>query len=83
MVLGPRVGRGSRLRVSIVAVAHFVDAGVSDPKWIASDSPLSALDRVALTAFFQTYVLLKRVLQARRGQTGATRYEGLRLRAPR
>lgn len=83
MVLGPRLGRGSRVRVAIVAIARFVDAGVPDPKWIASDSPLSSLDRAGLTVFFRTYVLLKRLLYARRGQTGVTRYEGLLPRAPR
>jgi len=80
IVLGPRLPRGAEVEREVLAVARFVDAGVPDPKWVCADRPLGAADRALITAFFAVYVRLKRALNAVRGRTGATRFDGLRER---
>ena len=77
IVLGPRLPRGAEVERDLVAVARFVDAGVPDPKWICADRPLGVADRALIAIFFALYVRLKRVLNAARGRTGTTVYDGL------
>ena len=79
IVLGRRLPRGLVHDVPVVAIAHFVDAGAKDPKWICSRRPLAAIDHAELEAFFRVYVLMKRAINAARGRTGETRYDGLEL----
>jgi hypothetical protein len=67
----------------VVGVARFVDAGALDPKWICSDRPPSALDRLQIDAFFHLYALAKRLLNRARARGGVTRYDGLELRESR
>ena len=77
VVLGPRLRRGTRLRVPVVGVIGFLDAGCADPKVICSTRPLRPVDRWGLAAFFHTYALFKRGLYLARGRrTGDTRYVG-------
>lgn len=77
VVLGPTLRRGERLRVPVVGVMGFLDAGCPDPKVICSPRPLRNVERVGLEFFFRVYALFKRVLHALRGRrTGATRYVG-------
>jgi inorganic pyrophosphatase len=77
VVLGPRLRRGERVRMQVVGVIGFLDAGCSDPKVVCSPRPLRALERVGLAAFFRLYALFKRVLHLVRGQGGReTRYLG-------
>jgi inorganic pyrophosphatase len=77
VVLGPRLRRGERLRVPVVGVIGFLDAGCADPKVICSARPLSPVDRAGLETFFRVYALFKRVLHRVRGRrSGATRYLG-------
>ncbi len=77
VVLGPRLRRGERVRVPVVGVIKFLDAGCADPKVICSTRPLSAGDRAGLAAFFHTYALFKRGLHLVRGRSGGdTRYLG-------
>lgn len=83
VVLGPRLPRGQRLRVPVVAVLVFIDAGCNDPKVICSPQPLGRWERWGLEAFFRTYALFKRVLHRLRGQGGReTRFAGW-LQGPR
>ena len=77
IVLGPRLPRGTEVERDVVAVARFVDAGVPDPKWVCADRPLGAADRALINAFFAIYVRMKRALNAVRGRTGETRFDGL------
>jgi inorganic pyrophosphatase len=77
VVFGPRLRRGERVRMAVVGVVGFIDAGCEDPKVICSPRPLSALDRRMLVAFFRIYAFFKRGLHLARGRrTGDTRYVG-------
>jgi inorganic pyrophosphatase len=78
LVLGPRLPRGARVRLPIVAVVSFLDGGLDDPKLVLGPSGLGDGDRIALTAFFRAYEVLKRGLSAVTGRPGPTRFLGLR-----
>src|SRR6185295_18906867 len=62
VVLGPRVARGARVRVKVVACVRFTDAGQDDPKLICSQGPLSRVDRARVTLFFAFYARAKGLL---------------------
>jgi inorganic pyrophosphatase len=83
VVLGPRRARHSRAELAVVGLVRFCDAGQDDPKWICSDHPFGALEQAQVRTFFQLYAALKRGLNAWRGRSGATCYEGLELRSLR
>jgi inorganic pyrophosphatase len=77
LVLGPRLARGTQVRVPVRARVDFVDAGDSDPKYVCSAAPLSARDRLTVASFFHAYAYLKGALNLARGKRGATRFQGL------
>jgi inorganic pyrophosphatase len=80
VVLGPRVARGARVRVNVVARVRFTDAGQDDPKLICSahsDRPLGRLDRAKITTFFVLYARVKALLNRVRGKVGPTRFDGI------
>ena len=77
LVLGPRLARGARVRVNVVARVRFTDAGQDDPKLICSDRPLGRLDRARITAFFMLYARAKALINRVRGKAGPTRFEGI------
>ncbi|HYH95937.1 inorganic diphosphatase [Hyalangium sp.] len=76
VVLGPRLRRGERLRVPVVGVVDFIDAGRGDPKVICSGRPLGERERVGVERFFRVYAQFKRVLHRLRGQVPDTRFRG-------
>lgn len=76
VVLGPRLRRGERLRVPVVGVVDFIDAGQGDPKVICSARPLGERERVGVERFFRVYARFKRVLHRLRGQEPDTRFRG-------
>jgi len=76
VVLGPRLRRGQRLRVPVVGVVDFLDAGRSDPKVICSARPLGRWERTGLELFFHVYAQFKRGLHRLRGQDSNTRFRG-------
>jgi inorganic pyrophosphatase len=76
VVLGPRLGRGQRLRVPVVGVIGFIDAGQFDPKVVCSARPLEGAERTELALFFAWYAMFKRVLWSIRRQTAPTRSLG-------
>lgn len=76
VVLGPRLRRGQRLSVPVVAVVGFIDAGLFDPKVVCSARPLGRTERVELLVFFSWYAWFKRLLSSVRGQTADTRSLG-------
>jgi inorganic pyrophosphatase len=80
LVLGPRVARGAQLSCNVVGRVRFVDAGLPDPKYICSETPLSTDDRRRIVGFFSFYARAKRVLNLLRGKTGETAYLGIELR---
>ncbi len=77
VVLGPRLARGARVKVTAYAEVDFLDAGLRDPKRICGRPP-SLVDRARVVAFFRVYALFKRALNRARGATGETRYRGMR-----
>jgi inorganic pyrophosphatase len=81
LVLGPRLARGARVRVKVVAHVRFTDAGQDDPKLICSARPPSAVDRAKIAAFFVVYARAKGLLNRLRGKRGPTRYDGIEARA--
>ncbi|MFL5343708.1 MAG: inorganic diphosphatase [Hyalangium sp.] len=76
VVLGPRLRLGERLRVPVVGVVDFIDAGRGDPKVICSARPLGERERVGVERFFRVYARFKRVLHRARGQLPDTRFRG-------
>lgn len=76
VVLGPRLRRGTRLEVPVRGCVGFLDAGVSDPKWICAKSPLGPSDRRRVERFFRGYALAKTAINLIRGRSGETRYLG-------
>jgi inorganic pyrophosphatase len=77
VVLGPRLRRGARVRVKVVARVRFTDAGQDDPKLIGSCRPLTRVDRARITAFFTVYARAKGLVNRLRGKAGPTRYGGI------
>lgn len=77
VVLGARLARGTRVRVKVVALVRFTDAGEADPKYVCSERPWRARDGLLIGAFFTAYARLKGALNLLRGRRGRTRYEGL------
>jgi inorganic pyrophosphatase len=82
LVLGARLGRGTRVRGKVVARVRFTDAGQDDPKLVCSERPLGVIDRATIAAFFRFYAGAKGLLNRLRGKSGPTRYGGLEERAP-
>lgn len=76
VVMGPRLTRGTCLKVPVVGVIDFVDGGQADPKVVCSARPLGAAERRGLEAFFTVYALGKRALARARGEGGETRFRG-------
>lgn len=88
VVLGPRLARGARVRVNVVARVRFTNAGQDDPKLICSrsarsDRPLGRLDRAKVTTFFALYARAKALVNRVRGigngnwKSGPTRFDGI------
>jgi inorganic pyrophosphatase len=83
VVLGARLSRRARVRLRVLGVVHFVDAGAADPKWICAAGPLGRAEHLQLELFFRVYALAKRGLHRARGRDrdgGATRFLGIVLR---
>lgn len=76
LILGPRLPLGSTSTVAVRGRVGFVDSGKPDPKWICARSPVSALQRLQVDAFFRFYAAVKRVINRFRGKRGPTRYLG-------
>ena len=76
VVLGARLSRGTRLTVPVRGCVGFIDAGVSDPKWICAAEPLGPADRAHVERFFRRYALAKTVINRIRRKKGETRYLG-------
>lgn len=76
IVLGPRLARGTRLIVPVVAEFRFLDAGIDDPKLICSALPFGRRERAAVERFFRRYAIAKGLVGRLRGAPGPTRALG-------
>lgn len=77
LVLGARLPRGTRIRLPVVARVRFLDAGLLDPKWVCSATPLLAAERARLLGFFVIFARSKALLNALRGKPGGTQLLGI------
>lgn len=67
VVLGPRLPRGTRLRVPARGSIGMAERGLYDDKLICSATPLSERSRARVLLFFRAYNLAKRCLNLLRG----------------
>jgi inorganic pyrophosphatase len=77
VLLGPRRLPGDEARVTVVAIVHFVDAGLADPKLVCAAGAPSRRELLGVVAFFRFYALCKAALHRVRGIPGRTAYGGL------
>lgn len=76
VVLGPRLPRGTRLRVRAFGAIGLTDRGMYDDKLICSQQPLHAGQRHMLLLFFHFYARCKGLLNLLRRRPGPNRCDG-------
>jgi inorganic pyrophosphatase len=76
VVLGPRLPRGTRVRVIAQGAVGLTDRGIYDDKLICSNKPLRGWQRHLVLIFFHIYGLSKRLLNFYRGRSGPTYCNG-------
>lgn len=67
VVLGPRLARGTRVRVPAWGAIGLAERGLYDDKLICSRTPVSTAAKSRLVAFFRVYIAMKRGLNLLRG----------------
>ena len=78
LVLGPRLPRGSRLKVKAWGAVTLRDRGMVDDKLVCGARPPTARQRRAVLAFFHLYAKCKGLLNRWRGRGGRNACEGWR-----
>jgi len=76
VVLGPRLRRGTRVRVQPVGAVGITDRGMYDDKLICSQRPISTYQRFWILLFFRLYARCKGLLNLFRGRDGRNTCEG-------
>lgn len=76
LVLGPRLCRGTRVRVTAQGAIGLLDRGLYDDKLICSPEPLTEAQRARVLRFFRVYGWAKRLLNLVRLHHGATASQG-------
>jgi len=76
LVLGPRLRRGERVKVTAYGAVGLSDRGMYDDKLVCSRNPLSPSDRERVLHFLRLYGRFKRLLNLIRARPGLTRCEG-------
>jgi inorganic pyrophosphatase len=76
VVLGPRLPRGSRVRVTAHGAIGLTDRGLYDDKLICSSAPIGGIQRQLVVAFFVVYARCKWLLNLLRGRPGRNACEG-------
>lgn len=72
VVLGPRLARGTRVRVRAFGAIGLTERGMYDDKLICSTHPPGPAQRRTVLAFFWFYIRCKRLLNLYRGRPGQT-----------
>jgi inorganic pyrophosphatase len=76
LVLGPRLPRGTRLRVPAWGAVGLAERGMYDDKLICSATELTDRERLAVLRFFHLYACCKGLLNLCRGRPGPTTCKG-------
>ncbi len=76
LVLGPRLARGTRVKVKAIGSVGLSDRGMYDDKIVGGQEPLRRWQPGMVLLFFRFYALCKRLLNVYRGRPGLTRCEG-------
>src|SRR5262245_8167153 len=76
LVLGPRLARGTRVRVKAWGAVTLIDRGMCDDKLVCAYAPPSPAQRRFVVAFFHTYAACKGLLNAWRRRPGRNACEG-------
>ena len=76
VVLGPRLPRGSRVRIKAWGAVTLIDRGMADDKLICSIQPLAAKQRRDVLRFFRLYAKCKGLLNFLRRQPGRNACDG-------
>jgi len=76
VVLGPRLPRGTRVRVKAWGAVELTDRGMTDHKLICSHRPLRPEQRRNLLRFFRLYARCKGLLNVWRRRPGRNACEG-------
>jgi inorganic pyrophosphatase len=76
LVLGPRLPRGTRIRVQAWGAVTLTDRGMSDDKLICSAHPVGLSERTTVLRFFRFYAKCKGLLNIWRRRPGRNACEG-------
>jgi len=76
VVLGPRLPRGTRIRVRAWGAVVLTDRGMTDDKLICSTHPLHPSERSSVLRFFRFYARCKGLLNSWRRRPGRNACEG-------
>ncbi|MCP3868592.1 MAG: inorganic diphosphatase [Gammaproteobacteria bacterium] len=76
VVLGPRLQRGTRVRMRAFGAVGLTDRGLYDDKLICSAYPIKSWQRHLVLAFFSFYAKCKGVLNLLRNHQGPNHCEG-------
>lgn len=76
LVLGPRLPRGTRIRVKVWGAVTLIDRGLADDKLVCSAYPPSPAQQAWVLRFFRFYARCKGVLNFVRRRRGRNACEG-------
>ncbi|MCP4042025.1 MAG: inorganic diphosphatase [Gammaproteobacteria bacterium] len=76
VVLGPRLGHGTKVMVQAFGAVGLTDRGMYDDKLICSHHPLEPWQRFLVLLFFRLYAKCKWLLNFYRGRSGRNACEG-------
>lgn len=76
LVLGPRLPRGTRIRVTVWGAVTLIDRGLADDKLVCSAYPPSPAQQAWVLRFFRFYARCKGVLNFLRHRPGRNACEG-------
>ena len=76
VVLGPRLPRGTTVKVNAWGAIRMIDRGLYDDKLICSHSPIPPWKQELILLFFMIYAKAKSLLNLTRGRKGRNSCEG-------
>jgi inorganic pyrophosphatase len=76
LVLGPRLPRGTRIKVKALGAVGLTERGMYDDKIVGSQKPLARWQPPLIVGFFHFYACCKWLLNVLRGHVHVARCEG-------